>query len=102
MNASIINFLNDGTIHPTRASHRTAAKAYHAYVLDQKNASSNSIIQLTPTQVDALTMWDPSKPPHLPPIALTDDNIFAHFLIHTLKQIIDELFNKPTLRARQG
>ena len=100
MNASIINFLNDGTIHPTRASHRTAAKAYHAYLLDQ--SSSNSILKFTHIQGDALTKWDPSQPPHLPPKVLTDDNFFAHFLIHTLTQIIDELFNKPTLRARQG
>ena len=60
MNASIINFLNDGTIHPTRASHRTAAKAYHVYLLDQKNSSSNTILQFTPTQADALTKWDPN------------------------------------------
>ena len=72
MNASIINFLNDGTIHPTRASHRTAAKAYHAYLLDQNNASSNSILQLTPTQADALTnctnkyvFWVPLHPKSL-------------------------------------
>ena len=31
MNA-IVDFLNEGAIHPTRSSHRRAAKSYHAFL----------------------------------------------------------------------
>ena len=41
-------------------------------------------------------------PPHLCPKPLALDDFFAHFLIHTLKQIQDKKFGKPTLRARKG
>ena len=33
MDEAIVNFLNKGPAHPTRASHRTAAKKYAAFLL---------------------------------------------------------------------
>ena len=39
MDEAIVNFLNKGPAHPTRASHRTAAKKYAAFLLANKDCS---------------------------------------------------------------
>ena len=38
MDEAIVNFLNKGPAHPTRASHRTAAKKYAAFLLANKDS----------------------------------------------------------------
>ena len=43
MDANIAEFLNEGSIHPTRASHRTAAKSYYTFLLAQSNSDENVI-----------------------------------------------------------
>ena len=102
MNSSIVNFLNEGSSDPTAASHRTAAKAYYEFLLRHKASRAKDRLRFSRAQAKALKNWDPLKPPHLAPKLLAHDNFFAHYLIHTLKQIQDNHFGKPTLRARQG
>ena len=58
MNA-IAEFLNEGSIHPTRSSHRTATKSYYAFIEAQRNSDENVVIKFTPPQQQELRIWDP-------------------------------------------
>ena len=100
MNDTISAFLQEGVVHSTTKSHRTAASSYHTFLLDR--LVSRQPIQLSDAQYEAFRQWKPQEQPHLPPKSLTVDSFFALFLVFTLKQIEKKIFGKPTLRARQG
>ena len=94
--------MNEGNVHPTRASHRTAASCFSTFLKARRDDTQSNIIKFTRGQLKELRAWDPLQPPHVCPKLLAHDTFFAHFLIETLKAIQDNKFGKPTLRARQG
>ena len=102
MDVTITNFLNEGNVHPNRASHRTAASCFSTFLKARRDDTQSNIIKFTRGQLKELRAWDPLQPPNVCPKLLTHDTFFAHFLIETLKAIQDNKFGKPTLRARQG
>ena len=102
MDKTISNFLQQGSIHSTTKSHRTAAKTFGTFLLNKGLAKGKDSLELSQAQWKDLNDWKPTQPPHLPPTSLAIDIFFARFLIKTMKQIQKDPFGKPTLRARQG
>ena len=102
MDSTVSRYLNKGPVDPTNKSHRTAAKTFHTFLLNQVLSKRPNTIELSPKQYNDHRDWNPSDMPHLPPPSLVQDLLFTRFLIHTMKQIEKKIFGKPTLRARNG
>ena len=92
MDSTVSSFLNEGSLDSTTKSHRTAARTYHTFLLNQSLSSRLDSLQLSKTQMKDLNDWNPMQQPHLPLQSLVLNSFCARFLIHTLKQIEKELF----------
>ena len=67
MDVTITNFLNEGNVHPTRASHRTAASSFSTFLRAHRDDTQSNIIKFTRGQLKELRAWDPLQPPNACP-----------------------------------